>query len=380
MEQSVNFDGSSFPIRTQDAAIEVLLSSIERNGEVKRLRISNVALDMKLFPLFQRALISNRELTTLELCSLKIEEVALPESFFTVAGIKELSIIRCNIKQEVAKSMAQCIRSGGLNILRLTNLSLEQKCANEIMDAIPQGSLSHIDLREDRIHPSILDRMLQGLSENEHLEALHLDHCGIDGQHVPALSAILAFASTNLKTLSLKSNNLNGECIRKLRNDGLQQNQNLNTLILSYNPIGDEGACEMGNFLASNKSLKSLSMIECDIWDSGCRDFISNLPKMRGLKQLIVDSEWESHSSLLLNGISQNFTLNQLWTTHSAMLMKQDNQWKQIGFLLRLNAAKRRILVESGVPHGLWPIVLAQSRDDASSLFHLLRHHPSIMN
>mmetsp|Transcript_27856 Transcript_27856/g.67775 ORF Transcript_27856/g.67775 Transcript_27856/m.67775 type:complete len:431 (+) Transcript_27856:38-1330(+) len=380
IEQSVSFDGSAFPIHYQDSATEVFLSSVERNGKLRSLRMNNVSLGMRLLPLFQRALVVNQELSSLELCNVKIVEAPLPESFFTIAGIKELSITRCNIKQDVATSVGQCIRSGRMKKLRLLNLNLEKECADGIMDAIPHGSLSHIELRDTRIDASIVAQMLQGLSKNQHLETLYLDHCGIDDQHVHALSAILAFPSSSLKTLSLKMNDLNGDCIRKLRTNGLQHNQMLSNLILSYNPIGDDGASQLSDFLISNTALKSLSMIECDIWEEGCRDFIAKLPKIKNLKQLIVDSEWECHDALLLEAMSQNFTLNQLWTTHSAMLMKRDPRWQQIGLLLRLNAAKRRILVESGVPHAAWPTVLAQSKDDASSLFHLLTHHPSVIH
>ena len=51
-EQRVNFDGSAFPIHAQDAATEVFLSSVERNGELKSLRMSNVSLGLKLLTLF----------------------------------------------------------------------------------------------------------------------------------------------------------------------------------------------------------------------------------------------------------------------------------------------------------------------------------------
>ncbi|KAL3938599.1 MAG: hypothetical protein SGBAC_006516 [Bacillariaceae sp.] len=379
-EQSVNFDGSAFPLHTQDSATEVFLSSVERNGNLKRLRMSNVSMGMKLLPLFQRALLVNEELSSLELCNVKISEAALPESFFTIAGIKELSITRCHINHDFATSVGQCIRSGRMSILRLLDLTLEKESAHGIMDAIPYGSLSHIELRDARIDTSTVAQTLQRLSSNHHLERLHLDHCGIDDEHVPALSAILAFPSSSLKTLSLKMNDLNGDCIRKLRSNGLQHNHKLNRLILSYNPIGDNGAIQLSDLLVSNTSLKSLSMTECDVWDDGCKYFISKLSQMEGLKQLIVDSEWESHPALLLEAMTQNFTLNQLWTTHSAMLMKGDTQWQQIGLLLRLNTAKRRILVESAVPNAVWPTVLEQSKADASSLFHLLRHQPSVMN
>ncbi|CAJ1893497.1 unnamed protein product [Cylindrotheca closterium] len=381
IEQSVNFDGSAFPNHSQQSATEVFLTALERNGKLKRLRMSNMSLGMKLLPFFQRALVLNQELSSLELCNVKIVEAPLPEDFFTIAGIKELSITRCNIKQDVAMSVGQCIRSGHMKTLSLLNLSLEKECAKELMGAISRGSLSRIELRDVRMNsPTIIARMIQRLSKNQHLETLSLDHCGIDDQHVPALSAMLAFSSTSLKKLSLEMNNLNGDCIRKLRTNGLGRNQMLSSLTLSYNPIGDDGANELSDFLISNTGLKSLAMIECDVWDDGCRDFISKLPQMKGLKQLSVDSVWENHGALLLEAITQNFTLNQLWTTHSAMLIKCDPQWQKIGLLFRLNAAKRRILVETDVPGAAWPIVLEQSKDDASSIFHLLTHQPSVIH
>jgi len=375
IEQSVNFDGSAFPSHAEDSATEVFLSSVERNGELKRLRMSNVSLDIKLLALFQRALVVNQELSSLELCNVRFVDADMPKTFFTIAGIEELSITRCTIQQEFATSVGQCIRSGCMKILRLLHLSLDDECAQELMTAIPKGSLSSLEIKHARIEASMVADMLQGLSQNAQLKTLHLDYCGIDDQHVPALSNLLSFSSTKLETLSLKMNDLDGECIGKLAKQGLPHNQALKTLNLSYNPIGDDGARHLSDLLVSNITLESLSMVECDIWDDGCAQFISKLPHIKGLKQLIVDSQWESHDTLLLEAMQQNYTLTQLWTQRSAWLMKQDPAWQQIGFLLRLNAAKRRILVERDVPLSVLPKVFTSG--DASSIFYLLTHQPS---
>jgi hypothetical protein len=99
---------------------------------------------------------------------------------------------------------------------------------------------------------------------------------------------------------------------------------------------------------------------------------------MRGLKQLMVDGEWEDHVDTVLLSMESNMTLTHLCTDRSAMLFHWDPDWKRVDFFLRLNRANRRMLLEPNVATSLWPRVLEASTGDASSLYYMLRHKPEL--
>lgn len=378
-EETIAFDGSWFQTNSVEDVLRVFLSSVKCNGKVRSLRLKNTSLDLKSQKLLLDALLSNQEIHRLELWNVSTDNPCgcLNSSFFSHSNVEDLTLVKCKVEKETASAIGDKIRSGTLKKLKLINLAIEKE-SFALVESIAEGSLRNLEFRDIRVDNITLSRIIRGLAFNEELESLHLHHCGIGVTFVEGLSSLLA-KNQSLKTLSLKRNELDGASIGIIKDRGLLHNHTLKSLNLSYNPIGDDGARHMKDLLASNTTIESLSMVECDVWNPGCVAFIQGLPKMKGLKQLVVDSEWENHAGILLPAIQVNMYLCQLWTSHSGILMKIDPQWKEIGFYLRLNHAKRRMLVEPSVPLSAWPHVLAQSTHDANVLYHFLTHKPDLI-
>jgi Ran GTPase-activating protein (RanGAP) involved in mRNA processing and transport len=378
-EQPITFDGSGFPTNSLDAATRIFFSSVRRNGKVRSLGLKNATLCVKSQKILLNILSSNKDLRRLEFCNVSTNNPSgcLNDSFFSNSNIEDLTLHKCKINKEISSALGGKIRSGTLKKLKLVKLDLNMD-AMELIEGIGKGSLCDLELRDVRADKRILSRLIRGLAFNMHLEKLHLQHCGIDATFVNDLCSLFA-KNQSMKSLSLYMNDLDGASIGILKDSGLQHNHTLKSLVLSYNPIGDDGARHLKDLLITNPTIESLYLVECDIWNPGCISFIEGLTKMQGLKRLVVDSEWEDHADILLKAIQVNFSLIQLWTDQAAILMKTDSQWKQIGFYLRLNHAKRRILVEPSVPVSMWSHVLAQSNRDANVLHHFLTHKPDLI-
>lgn len=377
-DRTISFDGSGFPLDTQDAANNVFFEAVRKNGKVKSIRLRNQNLSLKAQTTFQNILSSNSNLRRLEFCNVSTSDSSelLLNTSFSSSNVQELLLQKCIINKELACVLSKKIENG-LRKLLLVNLDLDM-ASFKLIEGIINGSLVHLELRDIRIDSTLLMHLIQGLESNIHLEELYLEHCEIDSTYAKALSKLVK-ASTSLKTLSLCSNNLDGDSIGVIAERGLNQNKILQRLILSYNPIGDVGAKHLTNLLVSNPTIQSLSIVDCEIWSQGCMSLAHGLADMKGLRILNADSEWENHIDIILSSIKSNFSLIQLWTDRTAMLMNIDPLWKQLGFYLRLNEAKRRLLVEPNVSVTLLPRILAESNHDATILYHFLSHKPDLV-
>jgi Ran GTPase-activating protein (RanGAP) involved in mRNA processing and transport len=375
-KEPLMFDGSGIQSNSLDAATRTFFSAVRRNGNVRSLKLRNISLGLESQEVFESILRLKENLQSLELYHVTTNSD--PSGFCLVNSyMEDLTLSKCQINQEIASVLGERIQSGQLKKLKLVNMDLGTE-ALELIDGITKGSLCHLELRDIQAEQKIMSRLIQGLSLNSSIQTLFLDHCGIQAFSADDLCALVK-SNKSLRTLGLSLNDLDGHSVGILTENGLKYNRVLRKLILDFNPIGDVGAKHLTNLLISNPTISCLSLVECDIWSPGCATFARGLANMQGLKRLSVDSEWENHIDILLESMKTNLSLVQLWTDHSAMLMRGDLQWKQLGFYMRLNHAKRRILSEPGVPTSIWPSLLAESNQDAAMLYYFLTHKPELV-
>jgi hypothetical protein len=72
-------------------------------------------------------------------------------------------------------------------------------------------------------------------------------------------------------------------------------------------------------------------------------------------------------------------SLVNLLTDRMHILIQTNRQWKEVAFYLRLNRAKRRVLIEKHMPLSLLPRVLEESTQDPDALFYLIHHMPQLV-
>jgi hypothetical protein len=377
-DQPLSFDGSGFHDDSRDEANQIFFSALLQHGKGKRLNLKNITLTLKSRKSLDEILSSNVDLQSLNLCNISCDDRSrcLPGSLFSKTNIQELRIEKCNIDSEAASAIGKQSESGSLRSLKLISVNLGGD-VRDVLNGIASGSLCHLELCQSRIEQKHLSFALHSLSTNTKLESLYLDDCAIGSRNADDLADLVA-TNKHLKTLSLYNNDLDGKGIEILTERGLRDNTTLQNLRLSRNPIGDVGAKHLAKLLCSNPTIESLTLVDCDIWGPGCLCLARGLTYMRGLKQLVVDGEWEDHVQVVLKSMESNMTLVHLDTARTPMLVHKDPQWRKLEFYLRLNRSKRRILMDPRVSDSWWPRVLADISDDASLVYHMLRHKPEL--
>ena len=383
LDQPLAFNGSDFAEPTRKDACHLFFAAVLQNGNVSSLSLRNINLDGESRSRLQEIISSTLQLRKLSLCNVSCDECSprlLHEELFENTNeIQELTLEKCIIDSRVSLALKECIRRKPLRSLTFINMDANGDIV-ELLDGIAHGdcSLTHFEVRNSRADEKFLSTLFQSLAKNKSIEHLTLDECCIGPRDAPRIADFLRDNRT-VSSFNLSNNDLDGRSIETITERGLKDNERLRKLMLSQNPIGDTGAKSLSKLLSSNSTIESLSLVDCEIWGPGCLAMAQGLTQMKGLKQLIVDGEWEDHVDTILESMESNFTLQHLWTTRSPILIRKDEKWKKVEFYLRLNRAKRRMLMDPSVPASLWPQALEAGSGDASMIFHMLRHQPDVV-
>ena len=199
-----------------------------------------------------------------------------------------------------------------------------------------------LDVRRNFLPPDSTQLIIDGLSYNSSLEKLSMCDTCFSSSNILNLASVLK-VHVRLKELNLWRCNIQSSDSVKLAN-ALEENTTtqLNTLILSNNPIGSEGAVAFASMLAKNKSLAKLDMNDCSIYaegaislanamvknsvltkfsisysqigSEGAMAFASMLKKNRSLKklELIHESVGVEGGKELIESLKHNTTLERL--------------------------------------------------------------------
>ncbi|VEU44764.1 unnamed protein product [Pseudo-nitzschia multistriata] len=363
--------------------------------------------------------------------------------------IEELTIERCRLDLEGARVLGKALESScsavsGLRSLKMDGVVFSDGgCSlNEsglllpILEGIASargGSPEAIELRRVPLPaaPELRRRFFAALGRCKNLRSLRLVNCDVRTEDAPGLAEAIASLSDTLKSLDLSRNDVDGSGLKTLLEEGLRGHGSLERLILSHNPIGDDGAIHLSRFFsrASNHStaraaatatttdsnehartrISSLWLVDCDTWSAGCSALSEGLRDFDTLSELVVDGEWDNHLGAVLESLRTNVVLKQLWIVstdhpccgddsgsddeapdHERILLRE-----QIDYYLALNRAHRRVSVEPGLSFRLWPTVLAgppgggegpprgtpskAAAANANLWYHLLQRRPELV-
>jgi Ran GTPase-activating protein (RanGAP) involved in mRNA processing and transport len=272
-----------------------------------------------------------------------------------------------------------------------------------------------------------------GLSDNRCLEKLDLRSAFVDGEGPTIFRALCESlrGNTTIRHLNVGCNNvrLNGVCATALKLDTMS----LEMLHLDYNNVTSCGIAALAQSLQGPCTLKKLSLIRCQLDDTGllklgealttnealeildvranvfthngASEFFYLLPQMKGLKavyglvtsQITVlnsDAPTEAVGLALVDGLRENTKLQKIFednalSSRTLVSATADSFFspgiaREIEFYLGLNRNGRMLLTLSGEsepPSGLWPRVLAKlsSPRDTSLLFYFLQNKPKLV-
>jgi hypothetical protein len=141
----------------------------------------------------------------------------------------------------------------------------------------------------------------------------------------------------------------------------LERNISLECLNLSYNKLDDEDMQFLAIALTQNATLRELTVHNTGISDRGMEEFCSRLPDMKGLKMWTLggmqqfDPELASH--FILEGLRTNVTLESIISPAISLTPNA----AEMQHYVALNQGGRRLLQESNVTRGLWPLVIERA-------------------
>jgi Ran GTPase-activating protein (RanGAP) involved in mRNA processing and transport len=385
-DRPVFFDGASWSDKySQEAAINLMVA-LKDNTSAATWIVRNVTLDPKGEMVFNSVLETNAFLKTISLTELRGSHgqlMAVPVSLFKNTTLEEITLQQCSLDQAGSQALGQMLRrSRSLKSLTLRKVSVERGGLAPIMAALAESkSLRQLTLGAMELSGSDLREFLSAAAVNTSLTVLRIETMSLDITSAPMLARILR-QNKHLTELSLRKNNLTGDCFQVIVQDGLIRNQTLTKLQLSYNPVGDDGAKHLIAGLSQNTGLRELCLTQTEIWREGCLAFSQALPTFKGLRKLSLDGnemgDCVECGSAILKSLEENVVIHQVVEGLPRLLRgPQKSTWIQIDLLLRMNKAKRRVLVEPGVPSNLLPRVLHSATSQPDVLYCLLRGMPN---
>jgi hypothetical protein len=220
------------------------------------------------------------------------------------------------------------------------------------------------------------------LIANQNLKSLVLRENNIGD--AGALEIAVALRQNNtLDLLDLKSNAIGSDGASALADALVLANDSLKVLDLGCNLICVDGATSIAEMLTRNESIEKFGMGGFD--KKGLKAFATRLSSMNCLKILEGSTccdAWgytsEIGSSFVL-ALEQNTTLV---TIDIGPMHRDVFVMPQVQRLLDLNRGGRRLLSATGEslpPLNYWPRILARSSDNADVLFHFLREIPNVL-
>lgn len=385
-DRPVFFDGASWSDKYSQEAVINLMVALKDNTSARSWIVRNVTLDPKGEKVFNDVLENNAFLKTISLTELRGSHgqfMAVPVSVFKNTTLEEITLQQCSLDQAGSQALGQMIRSSrSLTSLTLRKVSVQEGGLAPIISALAESkSLRQLTLGTMELSGSQLKWFLSAAAVNTSLTALRLETMNLDITSAPMLARILR-QNKHLTELSLRENNLNGDCIQVLVEDGLLRNHTLTKLQLSYNPVGDDGAKHIITGLRKNTRLRELCLTQTEIWREGCLAFARALPTIKGLHKLSLDGNEMGDSfecrDAILKSLEENMVIHQVVEGLPRLLRgPHKNTWIRIDLLLRMNKAKRRVLVEPSMPFNLLPRVLQTATAQPDVLYCLLRGMPS---
>jgi len=353
----------------------------------------------------------------------------------TTTGIEELTIERCHLDIKGCQALGRVLRSCSslkLKSFKMKNVHIpfDDSCLIPLIEGMNEagtvGCLESINFERVVIgnnknnsnkKKNGLCRFFSTFGNCTNLRHLRLADCSIQSKDISELATNTIqklIVQVSFESLDLSRNNIDGSGVDLLLRMGFQQQGNgnnnginnnnysvLKRLLLSHNPVGDDGAVYISRFFSSNfnsntKSnntrIESLALVDCDIWSKGCKAISKELKYFDTLQELhIVDAnqdhddegggEWENHLETILESLkSTNVVLQHFYSSSSSSSSSSqhhhcrqnqindnntvDQQWKEIDYYLQLNRAKLRRLSKepNRYPFALYPTVLKETK------------------
>lgn len=358
--------------------INIFFGLLAEHGSIQEISLRHCNICTRSVNCIVKFLEKHPKLKELRMVDCQIDEAAQRVLFqHGVKGhpsLERLYMIHVGISEASAPFLADMLQEGSLQELHLCENDLQDEGLSALAASLVHNKmLRHLDLRSNGISDQAVLSLQGILASNTSLSTLVLSDNNIGDLGITALSRGLANATCNLRMLDLSENEI---CVKGATalSKSLRTNKRLQDLNLSFNPIEDQGVTLLAAALVRNRTLHCLSMRRCGISDQGALGISHHLPRMHGLKELILTKNKISGKGLgaLLNGIRQNVQIE-----HLLVQDKADPISREILHYTRLNKAGRRVFRQTNAVHpSLWPKVYGRISSDLDVLYYFAKEGP----
>ena len=369
----LTLDGSDLRKCIHHDCSSLFFSAVCHWGKAKELRLKNIHLNKRNQESINNVLRSNRSLERLSITNGSFDdECDIPRSIGSDYNLlQELTLERCRMQD--CTLIGRILEGAAISTLTLRKMELDSLLSGVSPLLSRSSSLMKLCLSDSYVSTKSLKLLFRALSKNEHLKSLTISGCHVGYAMCQALDQLLS-TNSSLEMLDLANNDIDGGMISYLANGSLKFNKTLQTLVLSRNPIGDDGVHCLVGLLISNPTIQSLSLVDCETWGPGCSALASGLALMKGLRVLYVDSEMDDYADEVLASLRSNTTLRHLWTGRNT----RDRTRRLVEYYLHLNRSKRQALREFDLPLALFPVILEGVSSHPALTYHFLRQKPDL--
>lgn len=155
---------------------------------------------------------------------------------------------------------------------------------------------------------------------------------------------------------------------------GLASNTTLKELSLEHCHIGDDGAQAIGLVLESNQTLKSIDLCHNQIGPTGCQSLARGLQQNQTLYNIFLHGNdiSETSAALIRDTVrDHNHSLRVIFLPNS-------HYQEELQYYGSINYAGRKQIGDLTLKRPLWPKILERASDHADMLYFLLRQSPSV--
>lgn len=257
---------------------------------------------------------------------------------FAGTRLKEINLAHVHLSETASRQLALALALPRIRRLSITDVSGSRAWLNGLNAAstsLEMLCLKNISL--SKTEQNVLFGAL--LVEDCHLHTLRLH--GLDLEDDEWIAQLLMKNNTSLRELSLVRNNLCDISRMASILHSAEQNQTLQILDLSENPIGDPGIQELARALSKNRSIQRLKLLECEIWREGFCTLFRELAHFHVREILLGDyvgsdfGDDDDDEELLLESLRSNVYTVRVFACHPPT-------WTQSQTLLDWNKLGRR--------------------------------------
>ena len=275
---------------------------------------------------------------------------------YNLNKLKTCRVQHVDFSDRHAQALATALRALRGNRIRKLEIYkcplLSSRGISFVVDALSQVYVERLDLSSVHVGDEGMQAITQLIEASPCLTWLSLEDIGPIS--LPAWSRffLAAMSSFHLKSLELSRNELFEEHMTPLAN-GLRNNTTLESLILSENPIGDEGVevlCR--HALTRNSSMMLLALGDCEITERGLH--------------------------FLLQCLRGNFTSLERLYLYANPLDESSAEKAEVTYWLDLNAQGRGYFRNEDCQSELVPRILTRSRNSPKLLYGLLQELPHV--